>query len=232
MRNFGMAPVRTASESVYETLVRAIVKGRLGPNEALSDRALALQLGVSRTPVREAFHQLEAAGLVRRRGRIGWVVTALDRQDVEELIELRTILEVAGIQRVVAWDESELARLAALFDGFTLPLPEESIARYLEVDNELHLALVNATGNRRIIDIYRYVEWHIDRLRHLVSYRVQRRVDRSLEEHRRICRALKARDAEAAADALTEHLANVEKSFLELLEQAVAADGREEPGET
>ena len=228
MAKLETAQVPSASETVYQNLVRAIVECRLAPDESLSDRELALQLGVSRTPVREAFHQLEAAGLVRRRGRIGWAVAGFDRRDVQELIELRTVLEAAGIARVVTWDDDRLARLAGLFDAFTLPMSKAAIARYLKSDHELHLAFINATDNRRFIDIYRYVEWHIERVRHFVSYRVDRRVDQSLGEHLRICRALQARDAPAATQALTEHLANLKRSFQDLLEQTFAAASAKE----
>ena len=230
MAKLTMAPVPKASESVYQTLFRAIVEGELEPGESLSDRALALQLGVSRTPIREAFHQLEAAGLVRRRGRIGWVVTAFDRRDVEELIELRTVLEAAGVRKVIELGTADLNRIAGLFDGFSLPMPAGEIGRYLAVDHELHLALIGATENRRIIEVYRHVEWHIDRVRHFVSYSAHRRVDESLEEHLRICRALKARDAEEATRALSAHLLNVRKSFLDLFDRAMAAADQGQDG--
>ena len=232
MAKLTMAPVPKASESVYQTLFRAIVEGELEPGEPLSDRALALQLGVSRTPIREAFHQLEAAGLVRRRGRIGWVVTAFDRRDVEELIELRTVLEVAGVRKVVELHTADINRIAGLFDGFSLPMPAGEIARYLAVDHELHLALIGATENRRIIEVYRHVEWHIDRVRHFVSYSAHRRVDESLEEHLRICRALKARDADEATRALSTHLLNVRKSFLVLFDRAMAEAGQGQDSDT
>ncbi|MCG8446008.1 MAG: GntR family transcriptional regulator [Hyphomicrobiales bacterium] len=222
MARLTMAPVLTAGESAYQTLTRAIVDGSLKPNEALSDRELSLQLGVSRTPIREAFVQLEAAGLLRRRGRIGWVVTALERRDVEELIEVRTVLETVGIRKMLTWSDDALRPLTVLFDSFSLPMSEPEIDRYLANDHKLHVALIDATDNRRIIDYYRYVECHIDRVRHFISYSGIRRVDQSLLEHRRICDGLRARDAGTACRALAEHLTNVKTSFLELLDNAVS----------
>ncbi|WP_029032311.1 GntR family transcriptional regulator [Salinarimonas rosea] len=220
-----MLVVQSVAEQVRETLTRAIIEGELLPNAVLSDRQLSEQLGVSRTPIREAFHQLESSGLLRRRSRVGWVVADLKRKDVEELIELRTILEVAGVQRVVKWPEAELAALAASFDVFAQPLDPAAYAAYLQQDRAFHNTLVKATDNSRIVEVYRVVEWQIDRIRHLVSYRVQNRVDHSFKEHRRICAALASRDAPGAVAALEGHFSNVQKKFVELLEANAGSFG-------
>ncbi|PWG61531.1 GntR family transcriptional regulator [Spiribacter halobius] len=221
--NLSSPGVRSVSEQVYEHLVRAIVEGALPPNQVLSDRALAHQLDVSRTPIREAFHQLESVGLVKRRSRIGWVVTDFTRRDVEELIELRCVLEAAGIRQLVHWSDSRLHELCALFDGFEQPFDSETTAEYLSRDRELHITIVNATGNSRIKEVYRYVELQIDRVRHFISYRAQSRVAESLEEHREITRALARRDASAAVAALDAHLLNVQHKFVDLLDAVSAA---------
>src|SRR5687767_5183037 len=80
--------VEQVSSRVFETLERAIVECALEPGVVLSDRQLAEELAVSRTPVRDALRQLESTGLVERRGRVGWAVTRVDVRDVAELFEL------------------------------------------------------------------------------------------------------------------------------------------------
>jgi DNA-binding GntR family transcriptional regulator len=217
--------IQSVAEQVRDLLGRAIIEGTLQPNAVLSDRQLSEQFGASRTPIREAFHQLEAAGLVRRRNRVGWIVADLKRRDVEEIIELRSILEATGVRKVLQLPEAELAPFATYFDAFATPFDSDSLATYLASDRGFHGALVEATANRRIIDLYQVVEWQIDRIRHLVSYRMHQRVDQSLVEHRRICDALASRDAEAAIGALNDHLANVEKKFIELLETRTCRPG-------
>jgi DNA-binding GntR family transcriptional regulator len=222
VENLEVQAVRSVAEQVHKTLVRAIVEGTFAPNERLSDRHLSEKLGVSRTPVREAFHLLEAAGLVKRRSRIGWIVADFNQRDVEELFELRAVLEATGIKRAVAWNDADLSELAGHFDDFQLPLPPGDTTAYLKRDNEFHKALVAGTENGRMVDIYRIVEWQIDRVRHFVSYRAHGRIRQSLEEHRLITRALRERDEESAVRALNRHLSNVQARFVELMSRSDA----------
>lgn len=205
----------STSQRVYEMLEQAIVGGEFDPEERLNDRELAERLGVSRTPVREALHMLESSRLVERRVGIGWVVAPVGTRDLEELFELRALLEPAALGRIVAWPQEQLAQVAGLFDAFAAPMPEGQIATYLRADDEFHVRLIEATENRRVIDAYRVVERQIDRLRHYTSYRSEGRVDESLEEHLRIARALRARDAAQARAALVEHIESAKRAYIE-----------------
>ncbi|MDN3523594.1 GntR family transcriptional regulator [Halomonas ramblicola] len=226
-----MATVRSVSEQVYEEMVRRIIDGSLPPNELLSDRALADQFGVSRTPIREAFHQLESVGLIKRRSRIGWVVTDFNRRDVVELIELRAILETAGVRCLINGSDEERGRVGALFDGFELPFNAESTAEYLRRDHDFHSTIIKATRNSRIIEVYRRVNLQIDRVRHFISYRAQSRVEESLEEHRRITRAIAAKDVGSAIAELNTHLLNVQYKFVNLLDTVTVSSAYREKEE-
>jgi DNA-binding GntR family transcriptional regulator len=206
---------------VFETLERAIVECALEPGVVLSDRQLAEQLGVSRTPVRDALRQLESTGLVERRGRVGWAVTRVDVRDVEELFELRCLLEPAGLARIAQWNDDRLRRFATVFDDFETPMSTEDIARYLQVDDEFHGTIVAATENRRLIRSYRMLSRELDRFRHFTSYRYEGRVDQSLSEHRAICSALSRRDAPAAADALIAHIRSARTKLVAVVQGSV-----------
>ncbi|MCJ7784613.1 MAG: GntR family transcriptional regulator, partial [Desulfobacterales bacterium] len=82
-----------ATERVYEYLKTAILSGHLNPDERLTEENLANALGVSRTPVREALHKLESEGLIKIRKKRGFIVSRDSNEEVEELFELRSILE-------------------------------------------------------------------------------------------------------------------------------------------
>lgn len=205
---------------VYETLEQAIVDCTLEPDTVLRDRQLAEELGVSRTPVREALHLLESSGLVQRHGPKGWVVASLEVRDVEELFELRCLLEPVGLSRVVTWGSDWLGQLVSMFDEFSAPMSTRRVARYLQRDAEFHHALVAASQNRRIERIYEVVERQVDRCRHFISYRYEGRVDQSLEEHREICRALKRRDADAAAELLVGHICAARDKHIAIVESS------------
>lgn len=206
---------RSMSERVRDMLERAIVEGEFAPEERLNDREVAERLAVSRTPVRDALHMLQSSGLVERRVGVGWVVAPFDLRDLEELFELRAVLEPAALDRIVEWPQEQLEEIASLFDRFTVPMPDDQIPAYLGADDEFHVRLVQATGNRRIIHAYRVVERQIDRIRHYTSYRSEGRVDDSLGEHLRICQGLRDRDAGAARVALVEHIESAKRAYVE-----------------
>jgi DNA-binding GntR family transcriptional regulator len=205
----------------YERLKQAIVDCSLEPGAFLSDRHLAEELGVSRTPVRDALRQLESTGLVIRRGRAGWAVSGLDTRDVREVFELRRLLETAGLTKIVAWGPNQLEQLTSMFDAYMTPMDSDSIAGYLKVDDDFHRTIVAAADNRRLTQAYDVVLLQLDRFRHFTSYRYQGRVDQSLAEHRMVCEALARRDAEAAAKALVAHISSAEAKLTEIVEGAV-----------
>jgi DNA-binding GntR family transcriptional regulator len=215
--------VEQMGQRVFQELERAIVECSLEPGAVLSDRQLAEELGVSRTPVRDALRQLESTGLVERRARAGWAVTRVDVRDVEELFDLRCVLEPAGLARIVTWDDARLRAFATMFDDFATPMDGEDIARYLQVDDRFHQAIVEAAENRRLAEAYRRLSRELDRCRHFTSYRYEGRVDQSLSEHRAICAALARRDAPAAAEALVGHIVSAKNKLVAVVQGSVTA---------
>ncbi|MCV2488196.1 GntR family transcriptional regulator [Geodermatophilus sp. YIM 151500] len=214
--------VERVSSRVFEALERAIVECRIEPGAALSDRQLAEELRVSRTPVRDALRQLESTGLVERRGRVGWSVTRVEVRDVEELFDLRCLLEPAGVPRIASWDDDRLRRFVTLFDDFSTPMGTDDIARYLRVDDEFHATIVGAAENRRLAHAYRLLSRELSRFRHFTSYRYEGRVDQSLGEHRAICGALARRDVPGATDALVAHILSARDTLVATVHASAA----------
>ena len=219
MTTLGQIGAQSIRDQVYKKLEQAIVDGTLRPNAVLSDRHLSEELGVSRTPIRDALHILESSGLVQRRGRIGWVVAGISLQDVEELFDLRCLLEPAGISKIVQWDEEPLQKLTSSFDEFTPDLDSSQVPRYLERDDAFHKALCEASENSRLVHVYGVMERQIHRIRHGVSYRYQGRVSQSLAEHRAICAALAGRNEQTARQALIAHIRTAKDKYIELYAQ-------------
>ncbi|MBS3968275.1 MAG: GntR family transcriptional regulator [Truepera sp.] len=219
MTSLGRIEARSIRDQVYAKLEQAVVDGTFRPNSVLSDRHLSETLGVSRTPIRDALHMLESSGLVQRRGRIGWIVTGISLRDVEELFELRCLLEPAGVAKIVHWSDEALHKLAATFDEFTPDLNSSQIPHYLVRDDAFHKALCTASENGRLVHFYGVMARQIHRIRESVSYRYQGRVNQSLIEHRAICAALLKRDEQAATQALVAHLGTAKDKFIELYAQ-------------
>lgn len=204
-----LRPIETASmaERAYRALEAAIVRCDLGPGALLSDRRLSGQLGISRTPIREALQSLESAGLVSRRGRVGWMVAEFDHEDTRELFELRRVMEPLGLDRLAeTWDTGVVRVLSTFFDDFSEPLTLDRYEDYLARDHEFHKRIVALTRNHRLIRFYGIVEKQIDRIRHYLAPGYKGRMEEVFAEHRRICDAIANHDLEEALRALMDHL--------------------------
>lgn len=218
-----ITPQRVVSltDRVFEALEDAVVTCRLSPGQVVTDRTLSTQLGVSRTPVREALQRLAASGLVRPRDRgAGWQVAGFDVQDLRELFELRRALEPIGLRRLLSEDsDPELAalrqQLGRFFADFSSPIEVEEYPRYFRRDNEFHKKVVAASGNSRVIGVYSIVERQIDRGRHFLSTGYRGRIEENFEEHRAITRAIAQRDIDSAVSALLHHLRRGEELMAE-----------------
>jgi DNA-binding GntR family transcriptional regulator len=197
---------RQLADRAHDAIRRAIVSGNLRPGEMLRDRALAERLEVSRTPIKEALVRLESSGLVITRGR-SWYVSTFDGDDLQELFELRHLLEPVGLRRLAKQPDAEaIEELSHYFDGFSEPIPVERYEEYFARDHAFHKRIVECSGNSRIQYFYSVVEQQIDRGRHFLSTSKSGRVDATLREHLAICRPIAERDFERAAAALHLHL--------------------------
>ncbi|HEY8591160.1 MAG TPA: GntR family transcriptional regulator [Naasia sp.] len=209
----------------FESISAAIVAGEMRPGEAYSDRSLGELLGVSRTPVREALHRLEAVGLVEPRGRHGWVVAAFTEHDVRELFELRRALEPLGIDHLAASGDAKAEReLGRFFETFAEPIPSARYSTYFKRDAAFHKRIVEASGNQRLIRMYGVLEAHIDRGRHFLSLSAAGRVDATLHEHVAITDAIAARDFGAARAELIHHLEMGEQLMVDRVREVAAGN--------
>jgi DNA-binding GntR family transcriptional regulator len=196
----------------------AIVSGELPPGEPLRDRQLAEMLGVSRTPVREALHRLEAIGLVMPRGRAGWVVSPFTEQDVRELFQLRLLLEPLGLEELGrSRDDAAVREIGSFFRGYSHPIPASRYPEYMAEDNAFHKRLVSCSWNRRVHGIYEVLETQIDRGRHFLLGPAGSRGDETLDEHLAIVEAVADLDFTRARRRLVTHLRTGERLMLEQL---------------
>lgn len=210
-------------DRAIEAIRGAIIRGALGPCESLSDRRLAADLGVSRTPVRDALHRLQAEGLVEPRGRSGWAVTDFTEQDVRELFDLRILLEPFGIDLLASAPNPELLEsIARHWDDFTHPVPVDRREEYFARDDDFHMRIVEASGNRRLASFYSVLKAHINRGRYLLSGTRADRLEQTLDEHWEIATALRARDFDRAREALIAHLRTGEELLIQQLRSNTA----------
>lgn len=207
-------------ERTVEALRSAIIRGELAPGEPLRDRQLAEALGVSRTPVREALHRLEAAGLVEARGRTGWAVTPFTEQDVRELFQLRMLLEPTGLDVLEREpDPARISVITSFFADYEPPIDPALFVAYFRHDDDFHRTIVDCSGNRRINSMYDVMNAHINRGRFFLSTVTAGRVEETLVEHRQIVEAVAQLDFDGARAALLGHLRTGEALMLQRLEE-------------
>jgi|SRR5690349_2677039 len=211
------------AEAIYRQLRAEIEQGTFAPGQALGEVMLVERMGASRTPVREALRRLAVEGLVDFTPRQGATVARISLRSARELFEYRMILEPAAMRLVaplVAGDAQLRARFSAFDRQLTRwrsqPPSADRARRFYQFAEEFDEAVASATPNallsRGILDL----RPHTVRLRTL-AHAAPERLEVSLVEHQRMCRALLEGDPDAAAAACREHLTQTVNTIFEAL---------------
>lgn len=201
-------------EVVSETLRDAIVNGTLKPGERLMEIQLADELGVSRTPVREAIRKLELEGFVIMIPRRGTYVADLSIKDFNEVFEIRTALDVlaAGLaaERITDHELEDLQRILVAIGEH---IDQGQFEGIVDLDVEFHDLLYQACRNDRLVGIISNLREQFMRFRS-ISMAYPGRLRKTLEEHSRLVEAIAQRNVELAQQRAREHLENAEQTLL------------------
>jgi DNA-binding GntR family transcriptional regulator len=205
---------RSITDRARDSILQAIVEGRLAPGSLHSVQSLATAFGVSRTPVREALIDLSAQGLVRFERNRGVRIQQTSVHDLEEIFALRILLEVPATHRAVEMGDadllSELKRELAAMEGAAEAGDERTLMGY---DRRFHHLINAASGNARLAD-------YVDSLRDLVLTRGISTAGRSrglrdiVAEHTAVIAAVESGDAAAAAGRMKDHLMSTARLLL------------------
>ncbi len=212
-------------ELVFESLREAIIEGRLKPNERLMEIQLAEEMGVSRTPVREALRKLELEGFVVMVPRKGAYVAGISMKDIVDVFEVRAALEAlaAGLaaERITEEELDQLERyLVQIYE-----LSEgDNINAIVEGDTSFHDVMYRASRNQRLVQIITHLQEQIQRFR-MTSLSQPGRTRVALEEHKKIVDAVAERNVELAQHLAREHIENAEQSLLNTLKEGKETDG-------
>ena len=220
MHNFQMnineyLPLR---DVVFYTLRQAILKGELEPGERLMEMQLAEQLGVSRTPIREAIRKLELEGLVLMIPRRGAIVAKITEKDLRDVLEVRSSLERLSTELACErMYEDTIMELKKAQEAFKEALAQDDITLQAQRDVEFHDVIYKATENLRLIQMlnnlreqmYRYrLEYLKDGLAHQTL----------IEEHEAIIEALSKRDKDTATKIMVRHIYNQELTVMKKIQ--------------
>ncbi|WP_422120689.1 GntR family transcriptional regulator [Koleobacter methoxysyntrophicus] len=207
-------------EVVFEALREAIITGDLKPGERLMELQLAEEMGVSRTPVREAIRKLELEGLVVMVPRKGAYVAGLSLKDAAEVFEIRGSLE--GLAASLAAEritEEEMEELERLLVQTKECIKKKDVETLVEKDLEFHDIIYNASRNSKLISILYNLREQFHRFRITSLTGNPERLKDIFEEHERIVEAICSRNSELAKELIQEHIENVESNIMHTLKE-------------
>jgi len=198
----------TLADRAYVALKEVIVSLNIyeQPDEVrLDERQLAQDLGISRTPVREAMAHLEREGFVRSVPRRGIYVVRKTKQEVIELITAWAALESMAARLITQnASDQEINRLRAMFATFENGTLHAKLDEYSEVNIEFHQTIIRMSHNRVLIDLAENLFTHMRMIRRK-TIGEQDRVDRSIRDHMNIIEAVEARDTARAEALVRDH---------------------------
>jgi len=206
---WGEAPHLQLKERVYLHLKRAIVNLELPPGQSLREAELAERLGVSKTPLREAFVQLEKDDLVRIVPYKGAVVAGYDHEDLKEIYELRELLQGAcareAAERISAEDLGELARVIRASEEAVAAGDQDGLPALLDTFDRI---IYRQTRNRRVRQLIENIQAHLERIGRL-TIDIPGRLGASVTQHSYIYEAIVQRDPAEAERRMRNHIASV-----------------------
>ncbi|HKN36282.1 MAG TPA: GntR family transcriptional regulator [Terriglobales bacterium] len=210
----GGIPRKSLTSAVAEKLREKIVRGDIREGEQLRQDAIAQEFQVSRIPVREALRQLEAEGVITIVPHRGAVVSLLSCDEIEELFEMRAILEPEVLRvSIPNLTDSDFAQAANVLDTYDAALRNEgNVAEWGRLNWVFHSTLYKGAHRPQFMAVIRNINFNGERYIRLQLY-LTRALERAREEHRTLLELCRKRDVEAACELLARHIRSAGKSL-------------------
>jgi DNA-binding GntR family transcriptional regulator len=210
---------RTMQGIVYDTIRDSILSGRYRPGQRLVADELAKEIGVSRMPVREALHRLEATGLVTLTPHRGAVVNELSEAEIIEIYHIRAALDGLATRLAAPHlSKPDHDRLNGILDQMAAAAKAKDLDRVLRVNREFHQAIWQAAHAPRLHSLLENLYDASQRFRH-ISILLPGRLERLTQEHRRITQALARGDVNKAERFAIEHHEGTARRLLNSIEK-------------
>jgi len=214
MKKLVITDSTTIRKKAHAYLREQILSGEIGPQERLIEAKIAKDIGTSRTPVREALHTLEMEGLLESIPRVGYKVNTVSDQEVEEICEIRTVIETLAVRWAMEKAHARLVKeLKKNIATAEQRVMQGEVKAYVDLDAQFHEIIAGLSGSRRLLELAQTLR------RHMVRYRIQSiyapdNVIRGINGHKEILAAIVTGDVETAAKAIRNHLEQSKKDIL------------------
>ncbi len=203
------------SQKAYRSLKEAIVKGEIETNSKFTLNEIALQMGISITPIREAISQLASEGLVKIIPNKGIVINEISIVDYQEILQIRSALEGLIIELALKRITDEnIKTLMEIIKDMEVAVEKDNRLDYNELDIKFHDFLLNIAGNNRLKEFYNrlILQDHNNKFR-LRTLKLSYRMKKSLQEHKNIARCIKERNIAESIRVSQEHIKSIFKSL-------------------
>ncbi len=198
---------------VYEKLKEAILSGTIPRGARLYESKLAEEMGISRTPVREALHALEREMLIKTIDKVGYEINDVDMQDLEEISEIRKTVELLALKKAMDLiGEADVKRLEQNVAESEKVLKDRKPELFVLLDAEFHNILCSASGRERLIRMADALRKEMQRFR-TRARSLQPLAEESLEYHKKIVHFLKKRDSKNLGKILDAHIDQVRREI-------------------
>lgn len=214
MRRLVIKDTKTIRRKIYDHIREQLLNGEIPPQEHLIEAKIAKELGTSRTPVREALHSLELEGLIESIPRVGYVVKLLCEGEVEEICEIRVVIEELGARWAI---EKAHEKLVVELEK-NISISEDKISKgnvraFVDMDAHFHEIISKFSGSQRLLELAQTLR------RHMLRYRIQSiysvdNVLRAIDGHKGILRAIEKRNLEEVNKAIRHHMEQSKRDVL------------------
>jgi DNA-binding GntR family transcriptional regulator len=212
-------PKSSLTDQAYELLKNDILTCRIMPGEQIAQAQLVERFGIGLSPVREALQRLAQEGYVQSIPRFGYLISPVTIADVQELFELRQILECAAVRLAVErGTEEDIRKLNNKADFTYVYHNHESYSDFLQRNNEFHRNIATLSGNQRLVDVISKVLGELLRLFHL-GLDLRDSAEEMREEHVELVTALLERDANLAEEIVQKQIVRSQERIIEALVQ-------------
>lgn len=186
----------TLREKIVEFIKDAIINGKLKAGERVPEHDIANSFGISRTPIREAFRQLESEGFITVVPRKGAVVSTITAKDVSDFYAIKSLLEgYAARQACIKFTAKDVKKLETLNGQMQRSAEKGDVKGFFKLDNQFHDTFLALCGNDKLLQILHQMVEQFERLR-IAALNLPERMVRSIKQHEEIIEAFKAKDSE------------------------------------
>jgi len=210
---------RNKKDLIHAALKRQILNLKIKPNQVLKEEEIARMHGVSRTPAREALQLLEQEGYLEQRRKVGYIVRALSREDLEEIIDVRSILEgYAARLATIRQDRRTIEQLKKINDRAAYFIQTGEMDKFFRNSSDFHDVLYKGSGNRRLCGIIESLRDNFLRYRRMLL-RIPSMPGIQIEDHGQMLAIMEEGREDAVERLVRKHIRRGGKALLEYLDR-------------